>query len=132
MDEKCFPFRRLYIKDVPGKGKGVFSMDPLANGDLIECCPTIKLTPEESVPVEKTVLEKWLFVRKTGGLSVALGFGSLYNHSFKPNAQYIWNEDETIINIVAVKDIPPHTEIVFNYHWDPNDMTPIWFECVDE
>ncbi len=63
-------------------------------------------------------------------MAIALGNGSLYNHSYHPNATFQWNTDQTCIEIYAIQDITPDTEITFNYNGNPEDHDPIWFECV--
>ena len=60
--------------------------------------------------------------------ALALGFGSLYNHSYTPNAKYNPDFDLNILEFEAVKDILPGEEITVNYNLDPDDDTPVWWE----
>ncbi len=50
-------------------------------------------------------------------LGVALGFGSLYNHSYEPNATYIKNLRNDTIEFKAIKSIKKDTEITVNYNF---------------
>ena len=123
----------LYLQTVPGKGTGVFCKEFIKEGELIELCPTIKVPVEHSKAVQDCILDKYFYVRKDHGVSAVLGFGMLYNHSYCPNANFVWDSEENWVEIVALKDIEPGHEIVFNYWGDPACQDPMWFEnVVDE
>jgi SET domain-containing protein len=122
---------RLYLKEVPNKGLGVFCKDPIQPGDLIERCPTLYLPPEQTQIIEKTGLANYYFIRNDGGPSFALGYGSLYNHSYHANANFRFTPDEKTIEIYAVKPIPADTEITFNYNGEPDCQDPIWFQACE-
>ncbi len=57
---------------------------------------------------------------------VALGYGSLYNHSYSPNARYEDANPRTKL-FIALRDIQPGEEIVVNYNADPNDRSDVGF-----
>jgi len=64
-------------------------------------------------------------------LALALGFGSIYNHSYKPNATYKINQREMIVDFIALDIIKKDSEITFNYSSgsDKKDKkSPLWFE----
>ena len=62
-------------------------------------------------------------------MAIALGFGSIYNHSYEPNATYKIKPKEKIIEFVAIKNIEKNNEITVNYNFgNPKDKTPLWFE----
>lgn len=124
--------RRLYLKEVPHKGRGVFCADFIREGETIELCHCLKIPAEQGKFIGQTVLTNYVYELEEDVLAVVLGLGSFYNHSFHPNACFIWNEDETMLVIVALKDIPANCEITFNYHGVPDCKDPMWFEnCVD-
>jgi hypothetical protein len=53
---------------------------------------------------------------------MVLGFGSLYNHSYTPNATYVKKPDERVVEFVALQDIGSSEEITVNYNnGDPDD-----------
>ncbi len=116
--------RRLYLKQVPKKGNGVFCADPIAEGETIELCHTLKAPQQERELIDKTMLSMYAYVRNDHGLSIVLGFGSFYNHSYSPNSNFIWNKEETMVGIVALEDIPANTEIIFNFHGIPDSHDP--------
>ena len=61
-------------------------------------------------------------------LALALGYGSLYNHSYKPNATY--KHGHASISYQALRNIPEGEEICINYNWDPKDMAELSFKVV--
>ena len=63
--------------------------------------------------------------------AIALGFGSLYNHAYDANAEYILDLDDNTIDFYSVKDIEPGTEITVNYNGWPDDPAPVWFDQPD-
>lgn len=108
----------------PGKGRGVFATAPIARGTTIETCETI-LFPR--TPSSRT-LERYGFETHGGqALLVALGNGSLYNHSFTPNARYSYAPGFRIV-FTARRRIAEGEEITINYNGVPTDKTPVPFD----
>lgn len=60
-----------------------------------------------------------------------MGHGSLYNHSYRPNAKYVRKVSEGVIDFVAVRDIEVGEEITVNYNGYPGDNEPVWFDVVE-
>ncbi len=59
-----------------------------------------------------------------------MGYGSLYNHSYTPNAVYQVNDQEMIIQFNALRNIQVGEEITINYNRNPGDRSPVWFEVI--
>ena len=69
------------------------------------------------------------FGRGKDRLAIALGFGSIYNHSYTPNAKYKINSKEQTIIFTALENIKKDDEITVNYNFgNPKDKNPLWFE----
>jgi len=123
-------FLNFEIKKLPHKGRGVFATKNINTGEIIEACPIISLTPKERAHCAKTLLNFYMYPwRSTRSASVVLGYGSLINHSFTPNAD--WKQNFKTGNMVyrALKPIKNGEEITVNYNGEPEDQTPIdWFE----
>ena len=62
------------------------------------------------------------------GTVAPLGFGSLYNHSYEPNARYEDCRADQVF--VAIRDIADGEEITVNYNGEPGDRSPVWFEVI--
>jgi SET domain-containing protein len=122
-----------YVRFIEDKGRGVFTDKKINIGDIIESSPVIEFPEEDWKHVAETVINSYCFFwgedRKRGAL--ALGHGSLYNHSYKPNAKYIRKVSEKVIDFVAIKDIEAGEEITVNYNGVPDDNEPVWFDVIE-
>jgi uncharacterized protein len=58
---------------------------------------------------------------------VALGFGSIYNHTDSPNAVYKEHDKAQTIDFIALRDIQKDEEITVNYVQGNNNKSPLWF-----
>lgn len=112
----------LYVKSVPNRGRGVFAARAFKINECIEIAPFVELSEEECEWVDDTVLKYYRYETENGG-AVALGFGSLYNHSYKPNAYY--ETGDGFIFLYALKDIKKNQEVLINYNGDPEDLTKV-------
>jgi uncharacterized protein len=120
----------LYISDSGLGGRGVFTGETLEEGDLIEICPAIVL-PEEDLPkIHDTRLHDYYFLwgEEQNRCAIALGNGSLFNHSYQPNARYLLDYEHETIDFYAIKTIRPGEEITVNYNGDPEDQALVWFD----
>lgn len=99
------------------KGRGVFTSKILYKGDVIEICPAIEISYKEHQALVSHKLENYTFVWNTKKKSAAiiLGFGSLYNHSKKANADYIKKITEGVMVYKAIKTIKKGEEITIDY-----------------
>lgn len=114
----------IKIKITKNKGRGVFATAEQHSGQIIEICPIIKFTPSEYKLLEKTILDNYMY-DWFGESCIPLGYGLLYNHSFTPNAKFIFHKKTQTISYIALKNIKPGTEILINYNHDPSDQTPL-------
>ncbi len=122
----------LYLKQTPGKGRGVFCTTDIKKGDTIETTPALVLVDEESPHAEETILNNYVFkigeisdeLREHLGIAdieaatcVVMGIGSYCNHDEQPNAQILWEETEDSLyySLEAITDIPAGTEICTTY-----------------
>ena len=120
----------LCVKSIPKKGRGVFALRNFKKGEIIENCPVLIFNSKERKHLEKTQLNHYIYPWKsTRGAALVLGFGSIYNHSFSPNADWKQNFKNTSMVFTAIKPIKKGEEITVNYNSEPDDKTPIdWFE----
>lgn len=110
-------------------GRGVFTSEPITEGTLLEICPVIVLPEEELALIHQSYLHDYYFFwgEEEKQCAIALGFGSLYNHSYDANAEYILDLDENTIDFYSVKAIEAGAEITVNYNGFPDDKAPVWF-----
>ncbi|HEX8203993.1 MAG TPA: SET domain-containing protein [Isosphaeraceae bacterium] len=118
----------IEVKRIQGKGRGVFARRLIRKGAIIERVPVIVLPAEEVVG--GTTLANYSFQWGRGQAALALGYGSLYNHSYRPNARY-WDVGPQTKEFTALRDIVPGEEITVNYHGKPRSRSAVWFEVVE-
>jgi len=123
---------KIYVGEskIPSAGRGVFATKNIKKGELIERCPIIEVSKNDSLNLKTSILVTYLFYfgKKKEKLAIALGFGSIYNHSFKSKAKFIIKPKEKIIDFIALEDIERDEEITFNYKGSNNLKEPLWFE----
>ncbi len=112
------------------KGLGVFAEENIKKGELIEKAPLLLMSMKEFDHIKKTKLYYYFFEYTNNHFAIALGYGSLYNHSYAPNARYLYNFKQKHLKITAIKNIKKGEEIVFNYNYYPDDKTPLedWYK----
>ncbi|PFR98129.1 SET domain-containing protein [Priestia megaterium] len=120
------------MKDTQKYGRGIYAMHDIKKGQLIEVSPIILSPQKEWKHLEKTVLSQYGFRwgENFADTAIALGYGSLFNHSYTPNAIYYYNEDNLSIEFYAEADIKKDEEITINYNGDPKDKSPLWFDII--
>lgn len=112
------------------KGLGVFATNNIKKGELIENAPLLLMDMNEFEHIKKTKLYYYFFEYTNKHFAVALGYGSLYNHSYTPNSRYLYNFKARCLKIIAIKNIKKGEEIFFNYNYYPDDTTPLedWYK----
>lgn len=109
----------------------MFAKEDIKSGELIESCPVLALPDtKDRARLRKTGLINYYFLwgEKRDHVAICLGFGSLYNHQYQPNAQYIKRIEEVQMDFYAVQDIKKGEEITVNYNGTPGDLTPLWIQ----
>lgn len=115
---------RVVVGDSKIAGRGVFAVEDIKKGEVVERCPLIELEYRSKYQLDPTIFaysyaqppcncyecEKHGFV-----LHMALGYGMLYNHQEKPNALWKFNYTQLLGDIIAIQDISKGSEIFINY-----------------
>lgn len=87
------------------------------------------LSSEDRSKIDETKLYDYFFSwgQYEGKAAIALGFGSLYDHSFNPNADYKKDFDNQMIIFEAIKSINKGKEILVDYT-QGGDEEDLWFD----
>jgi len=120
----------LYIDRIADKGRAIFTIERIDANILIEVSPVLVMKKEDREFLDKTLLHDYIFEWgiKKDKCCVALGYVSIYNHSYKSNCEYFMNFEEEIIEIKTVRIIEKGEELTINYNGDWNDRKKIWFD----
>ncbi|RAP30485.1 hypothetical protein C2W64_01681 [Brevibacillus laterosporus] len=108
--------------------RGVFATRDIRKGELIHAAPVIPYPNEEHVFIEKTLLADYAFEYGENHTALLLGYGMLFNHSYKPNATYENNFENITIDFYAYTDIKSGEEVLINYNGDIDNEDPLWFD----
>ncbi|OCA82843.1 SET domain-containing protein [Pseudobacillus wudalianchiensis] len=123
----------IYIKDTGRYGRGVYAARDIRKGELIEISPVVVSPKKEWKYLEKTVLFDYCFSwgKDYEHTAIVLGYGSIFNHSYTPNATFDNNLDNLSVDFYAITDIAEGEEITINYNGEPEDQSPLWFDVMD-
>lgn len=129
MEERISPPSHVYIgtSSIPGAGRGVFAGAPIRKGTVIERCPVVVLADlRDRARLRATGLVKYYFLwgARRDHAALCLGWGSIYNHSYDPNAAYSKLLEGDVMDFIAHRDIREGEEITVNYNGDSADRSP--------
>ncbi|HSZ86783.1 MAG TPA: SET domain-containing protein-lysine N-methyltransferase, partial [Puia sp.] len=60
---------------------------------------------------------------------IALGYVSIYNHSYQSNCEYEMDYKQELITIKTMRLIKAGEELFINYNGDWNNEKKIWFDA---
>jgi len=123
------PAEGIEARNSPLGGLGVFATRAFADGDVIERAPVlvVPIAQASAAPA----LASFAFMWDDTHVGLTLGFGSLYNHAFEPNAEYVDEPSHArpaAKRFVALAPIAAGDEITINYNGDPDDTGPVGFD----
>lgn len=130
--KKTLSSNKVYVMQsgIPDAGRGVYARRDIKKGEIIEKCPVIDVPTYDMANLKDSSLIAYFFFYGKGNkrVLIALGFGSIYNHSYEPNAIYKIKPIDMTIEFRALIDIKKDDEITFNYKNKPKGKYPLWFE----
>jgi len=114
----------IFSKQTRDRGRGVFARRPIPADTVIERVPVLVVPAAE---MAASGLASYAFSWGRGTVALALGYGSLYNHSYTPNACY-QDVGRCTKQFVAIRDIAAGEEITVNYNGEPENRSAVGFE----
>jgi len=115
----------LQIKNTTEKGRGVFTTEEIEADQIIEICPVIVIPQNELTHLDKTLLYNYYFKWNEKEGAIALGYGSIYNHSDTPNATFEVQVANQSIIFKSIKTIKSNTEVLVDY---TNGTGKLWWK----
>lgn len=111
-------------------GRGIFAARTIEKGELIHEAPVIVCQNIQIMFLHSTILRDYYFNWSDDRAAIALGYGSLFNHSYTPNARFKNNLEKEMIDFFAIEKIEAGEEILVNYNGEPDDKKALWFEVL--
>ena len=125
------PSTMIEVKRTKGKGRGVYARVPIPAGTVFERAPLLVMSSKEAREGEHSnLMPAYVFEYGKGKVALALGFGSLYNHSYSPNARYD-DAGSQVKEYRALRDIKKGEEITINYNGAEDVMDPVEFHVIE-
>jgi SET domain-containing protein len=116
----------LHVGISPTYGvRGLLATRDLQVGECIEECPLLFFPVDQQEAVHSTVFANYYFLWDDDRHAFALGYGSLYNHSYHANVRYQRDFERQVIRFMVAKPICAGDEVTVNYNGDPDDETPL-------
>lgn len=115
----------IYLREVAGKGRGVFAARNFKRGELVEAAPVIVISDENADLIDKTTLADYYYKWGDSHFALVLGYGSLYNFSATPNLSFKPDLENKVMLYRVRKSIRKDQELTINYQCD------LWFEPID-
>jgi SET domain-containing protein len=124
--------------DARGRGgRGVFALRDIPAGTLIERTPVLLIPRNQVFSADPKVraasariswyVFDWSGQTKRDYVALALGYGSIYNHSDDPNAAFEPEPPDTLA-FRATRDIPADAEVFISYRGAGENPHPLGFE----
>lgn len=107
------PSDKIYIDRSSIGGRGVFAARDMKKDELVETAPYIIIGDNDA----SGELLHYEFGHEEGKNLFCLGYGSMYNHSKKPNIEYRYssNKLKNCLDFIALKNIKKDEELFICY-----------------
>jgi SET domain-containing protein len=116
----------LAIQDCGLKGRGIVTRRPIPSRTIIDISPILLFPTEEyNQHGQFTQLDHYTY-RWQGGMALALGLGSMFNHSNKPNVGFQRDFPNKVIRYSTLREIEEGEELCISY--GPN----LWFPDMED
>ena len=129
VNDSTWFLKKVEVKKSDDRGLGVFASEMISKHEMFESCPVIlfhKVIIDDYHRFHSTdrhILDDYVFKWRDGCLAVALGYGSVYNHSNQSNATYRSSANNNPrIEFIAKRDILPGEEIFIHYNQGKCDI----------
>jgi SET domain-containing protein len=108
---------KVYVDKSPIHGWGVFAKEDIMEGEVFEECPILTL-PIEKGEITSLLIDyrfNWPQGNDFEEQVVALGYGSLYNHSDNANSFWISDVENRTFKFISNREIKKGEEIFVWY-----------------
>ena len=117
----------LYVGRSKLGGRGVFTSLAIEEACVVELAPALILSPDDRRVIHQTHLHDYYFLWDGEGAAIALGYGSLYNHSATPNLEYEMDYDFEQIRFSTTRAVEEGEELLIDYLAGGGEQ--LWFSA---
>ena len=107
----------VYVKRVRGKGWAAFCAKKIPIYTDFNVTPLLVLTAKQTKLMADSILESYWYDFGPRQRAIALGLGSIMNHSSNPNCSFHFSATKRTLTFFSLEEIPAHTELTHDYGW---------------
>jgi len=119
----------IYVNVTENMGRGVFTTEKIKKNTIIEVSPVIVMSDADRKLLDQTLLHDYIFEWDIKKCCIALGYVSIYNHSYSSNCEYEMEIASELIRIKTMRNIKAGEELFINYNGDWNNKKKLWFDA---
>lgn len=111
------PPTKIYLKESPVHGYGVFCSEEIEYDEIIEICPflTFPHKRHEKLPFFHNYSFCWPKSTSWINHAMVMGYGSYYNHNKVPNTTWITDENDFVYIFKSLRKITVGEELFVDY-----------------
>ncbi len=106
---------KITIRGTKKYGRGLYAASNINKGEIIEVSPVVPMTKFKQNQITATFLNLYVFGWGFDGAALALGVGSLFNHSSRANVRYLCDIQRKEMTFLALKPIKKGQQLFINY-----------------
>lgn len=111
---------KVSVQNYDGMGRGIRADRNFKEGDIIEETPVVIIDRQENHDINDCILNLYRFAWVDSHEScLAMGIGSLFNHSFEHNVTYACDPLNKTMVFKAKGDIKKGQQLFINYGYEP-------------
>ncbi|KAK3847469.1 MAG: hypothetical protein J3R72DRAFT_431469 [Linnemannia gamsii] len=123
---QLFDQSTLQIQDCGAKGRGIVTTVVIPARTVIDISPILLFASKEYLTYgQYTQLDHYTY-RWKGGMALALGLGSMFNHSRSPNVGFQRDIDNGLIRYSTLREIQVGEELCISYGHN------LWFPDMED
>lgn len=126
----CSAVEQIILGESEISGRGVFAVRDFNAGEVVEVCEVLIISKKDIKWIDKTELYNHYYAWSEGRAALALGLGSMYNHSYNPNCEYKVKLNLNKIEFKSLQAINNGQELLINYNRDPKCQDKVWFDLI--
>lgn len=109
----------VVIKNTKKYGRGLYATRNFKKGEIIEVSPVVVIDKMDTRLISDTNMNMYVFEWSKDSSALALGYGSLFNHSKKYNVSYMNSFRSKEIVFMTTRKIRKGEQLFIHYGYDP-------------